>query len=44
MSRIRDAAEAYANAFPNNERRDLLYQGKRESVKLIFELHRRKSS
>ena len=27
MSRIRDAAEAYANAFPNNERRDLLYQG-----------------
>lgn len=24
---LREAAEAYANTFPNNERRDLLYQG-----------------
>lgn len=27
MSRIRDTAEQYANSFPNNEKRDLLYFG-----------------
>lgn len=44
MSRIRDAAEAYANAFPNNERRDLLYQGETGVGKTYLLNARRKSS